>query len=50
MTRFSEPVALRGVISDKVRSVLAEKILKGEITRGGNARINENDNLNFHVD
>lgn len=42
---------LRGVISDKVRSVLAEKILKGEIARGGNARIElENDNLNFYVD
>lgn len=42
---------LRGVISDKVRSVLAEKILKGEISRGGNARAEmENDNLMFHVD
>ena len=41
---------LRGVISDKVRSVLAEKILKGEISRGGNARAElENDNLIFHV-
>jgi len=42
---------LRGVISEKVRSVLAEKILKGEISRGGNARVElENDNLNFYVD
>lgn len=42
---------LRGVISDKVRSVLAEKILKGEIARGGNIRVEfENDNLNFYVD
>ena len=42
---------LRGVISDKVRSVLAEKILKGEISRGGNAKAElENDNLIFYVD
>ncbi|HDH31181.1 MAG TPA: ATP-dependent Clp protease ATP-binding subunit, partial [Candidatus Wolfebacteria bacterium] len=30
---------LRGVISDKLRSVLAEKILKGEISRGGTINI-----------
>lgn len=42
---------LRGVISDKVRSVLAEKILKGEISRGGNTRAElEKDNLIFYVD
>ncbi len=42
---------LRGVISDKIRSVLAEKILKGEIVRGGSARIDlEKDNLIFHAD
>lgn len=42
---------LRGVISDKVRSVLAEKILKNEISRGGNARADiENNDLIFYVD
>ncbi len=42
---------LRGVISDRIRSVLAEKILKGEIARGGSARVVlENENLNFYVD
>ncbi len=42
---------LREVISDKVRSVLAEKILKNEVTRGGNARVAlENESLIFHVD
>lgn len=30
---------LRGVISEKLRGVLAEKILKGEITKGDNIRI-----------
>lgn len=30
---------LRGVISDRIRSILAEKILKGEIERGANVRV-----------
>ena len=42
---------LRGVISDKVRSVLAEKILKGEIGKGGNVLVKLEDNvLIFHAD
>jgi len=40
---------LRGVISEKIRSVLAEKILRGEIEKGGNLRISlsEQGDLNF---
>jgi len=30
---------LRGVISEKIRSVLAEKILKGEVEKGGTVRL-----------
>lgn len=30
---------LRGVISDKIKSVLAEKILKGEIEKGGSIKV-----------
>ncbi len=30
---------LRGVISEKIRSILAEKILKGELSRGGSMNI-----------
>jgi len=41
---------LRGVISDKLRSVLAEKILKNEIIRGSNVLVKlEGEELNFHV-
>jgi ATP-dependent Clp protease ATP-binding subunit ClpC len=41
---------LRGVISDKLRSELAERILKGEIARGGKAKVDlENDELKFEV-
>ncbi len=35
---------LRGVISDKIRGPLAEKILKGEITKGGSAKVILNNN------
>ncbi|MCL5017046.1 MAG: ATP-dependent Clp protease ATP-binding subunit [Patescibacteria group bacterium] len=35
---------LRGVISDKIRSVLAEKILKNEIKRGDNLLVSVKDN------
>ncbi|MBI2515059.1 ATP-dependent Clp protease ATP-binding subunit [Candidatus Wolfebacteria bacterium] len=39
---------LRGVISDKIRSVLAEKILKGEIVKGSEIKISlEADELKF---
>lgn len=38
---------LRGVISEKVRSVLAEKILRGEIEKGGNLRISLNEQGGF---
>ncbi|MDD5431171.1 MAG: ATP-dependent Clp protease ATP-binding subunit [Candidatus Pacebacteria bacterium] len=41
---------LRGVISDKIRSVLAEKILKGEITRGKKIMVKlESNELIFYV-
>ncbi|MBI4992371.1 MAG: ATP-dependent Clp protease ATP-binding subunit [Candidatus Harrisonbacteria bacterium] len=41
---------LRGVISDKLRSVLAEKILKKEVIRGSNITVKlEGGELNFHV-
>ncbi|MDD5547888.1 MAG: ATP-dependent Clp protease ATP-binding subunit [Candidatus Pacebacteria bacterium] len=41
---------LRGVISEKVRSVMAEKILKNEITRGSKVVIKlENNELAFYV-
>lgn len=41
---------LRGVISEKLRSVLAEKILKGEITRGGKVTVVlEGEELKFEV-
>ncbi len=33
---------LRGVISDKIRSVLAEKILKNEIQKGDNLMVSVN--------
>ena len=40
---------LRGVISDKIRSALAEKILKNEITRGSKVEVKlENDELVFY--
>ncbi|NCO44891.1 hypothetical protein GW888_02345, partial [Candidatus Wolfebacteria bacterium] len=39
---------LRGVISEKIRSPLAEKILKGEVVKGGNVKITlENGELKF---
>lgn len=39
---------LRGVISDKIKSVLAEKILKGEIVKGGNIKaVLEKEELKF---
>ncbi|OGY68081.1 MAG: hypothetical protein A3H63_02220 [Candidatus Harrisonbacteria bacterium RIFCSPLOWO2_02_FULL_45_10c] len=43
---------LRGVISDKVRSVLAEKILKNEITRGAGITVglNANNDLIYEND
>lgn len=42
---------LRGVISDKIRSVLAEKILKNEIGKGGNISVKlENNELVFYED
>lgn len=42
---------LRGVISEKIRSVLAEKILKNEITKGNKVTIElENNELKYNVD
>jgi len=39
---------LRGVISEKIRSVLAEKILKGEVEKGANVKVAlENEELKF---
>lgn len=38
---------LRGVISEKIRSVLAEKILRGEIEKGGNLRVLLNERGDF---
>ena len=41
---------LRGVISDKLRSILAEKILKNEVIRGSNVSVKLNNNeLEFYV-
>ena len=41
---------LRGVISEKIRSVLAEKILKQEIVRGSSVMVTLNgDQLNFNI-
>jgi len=39
---------LRGVISEKIRSVLAEKILRGEIEKGGNLRISLSEQGDFN--
>jgi len=39
---------LRGVISEKIRSVLAEKILCGEIEKGGNLRISLSEQGDFN--
>ncbi|TRZ64785.1 MAG: ATP-dependent Clp protease ATP-binding subunit [Spirochaetia bacterium] len=39
---------LRGVISEKIRSVLAEKILRGEIEKGGNLRVSLDGQGNFN--
>lgn len=39
---------LRGVISEKIRSILAEKILRGEIEKGGNLNISLNIRGNFN--
>ena len=42
---------LRGVISEKIRSVLAEKILKGEINKGSTVKVTlENGELKFTCD
>ncbi|MCX6702434.1 MAG: ATP-dependent Clp protease ATP-binding subunit [Candidatus Wolfebacteria bacterium] len=41
---------LRGVISDKIRSVLAEKILKGEIMKGSEVEISLGDNGEFEFE
>ena len=41
---------LRGVISEKIKSVLAEKILKGEIQKGGKILVGLNgEELEFEV-
>jgi len=39
---------LRGVISEKIRSPLAEKILRGEAVKGGNIKVVlENNEIKF---